>query len=179
MDRTCYNAADSQQVNSNSRRAFLKKSGVTIFCNQEVANWFTKEGSEEVESRHLGQALSREREDLCLGQWSGPTNSASSPSPGGRFQPAITTRDKACPKCWGLNSSGQLGDDTTSDRTTPVLVTVLDVDVLDVTPGDLTYGFCHLGAQLCAPPETMSDTPLPNPTTSTGLELSFVVPSPN
>ena len=50
---------------------------------------------------------------------------ASSIDLGSSHSCAVLTEGKV--KCWGENDSGQLGDGTTTDRTTPVEVTGVDV----------------------------------------------------
>ncbi|MBU1350153.1 hypothetical protein KKH19_03545 [Patescibacteria group bacterium] len=53
--------------------------------------------------------------------------------------------------CWGYNSSGQLGDGSTSDKTTPVQVSNLGASTVnEITAGD--YYTCALktdGSMVC------------------------------
>ncbi len=53
-------------------------------------------------------------------------------------------------KCWGLNTAGQLGDDTTTIRLTPVDVVGLDADIVAVSAGsDHTCALTRAGRVKC------------------------------
>jgi alpha-tubulin suppressor-like RCC1 family protein len=61
---------------------------------------------------------------------------------------AITTGGAA--KCWGANESGQLGDGSTTDRSTPVPVFGLDTGVAAISMGlEVTCALTTKGAVLC------------------------------
>jgi Alpha-tubulin suppressor and related RCC1 domain-containing proteins len=52
-------------------------------------------------------------------------------------------------KCWGYNAYGQLGDGSTTDRTTPVNVSGLGAGVTSITAGNYHTCAIHNGAARC------------------------------
>lgn len=52
-----------------------------------------------------------------------------------RGQSSCALLDTGELKCWGYNSKGQLGDNTTTNRSTPVTATVVDTDIAEVSAG--------------------------------------------
>ncbi len=72
---------------------------------------------------------------------SGMSNGAIGLTVGGYHTCAVTSGGAV--KCWGLNDSGQLGDGSTTDRTTPVAVTGLGSGIAALAGG--TRHSCSLG----------------------------------
>lgn len=62
-----------------------------------------------------------------------PQSNAMAITTGGRHTCALTTSDGV--KCWGDNSSGQLGDGTTTQRLTPVKVSGLTSSISAIAAG--------------------------------------------
>ncbi|HEX7444386.1 MAG TPA: hypothetical protein VF320_10885, partial [Acidimicrobiales bacterium] len=60
---------------------------------------------------------------------------------------ACAVLDTGQAKCWGRNATGQLGDATTNDASTPVLVTGL-LGATGITAADELYGDGHSCALL-------------------------------
>ena len=79
---------------------------------------------------------------------SGLSSDVASIAAGAAHTCAVTTGGAA--KCWGANSSGQLGDATTTDRLTPTPVTGLSIDAASIAAGGShTCALTTSGAAKC------------------------------
>lgn len=86
--------------------------------------------------------------DSVVTQVVGLNNSVSKISTGSSHSCALT--NEGAVKCWGLNSSAQLGDSTTVNRSTPVAVLGLDSKVTAITAGyDFTCALTNTGGVKC------------------------------
>ena len=77
---------------------------------------------------------------------SGISSSIAAIAAGGAHTCALL--DSGGVKCWGDNESGQLGDGTTTNRSTPVDVRGLDSEVAAIAAGAPFYGYGHTCALL-------------------------------
>jgi len=83
-----------------------------------------------------------------------PVSTAGTPLAGKAIQQITTGNDYSCAittdgqaACWGHNDGGQLGDGTTSDRTTPVAVSTAGTPLAGKTLQQITAGHYHTCAR--------------------------------
>jgi len=88
----------------------------------------------------------------ALGAWVGPraASAASATVATGGLLHTCALTDRGAVQCWGYNGTGQLGDNTTTDRSTPLTVTGLSSGVVAVAAGYYhTCAVTSAGALLC------------------------------